>query len=262
MEAIIFIIIGAGIVFFLMNASSQESEKTLANEALLAKDDIDSFIHYKKRIRQTSYYENKEVYNQLRSNIYDLTCVFIEGYRGTLIIDRAWDEIEKNHEKYLEVEKEFIEEYQGWRILRTLRIEEVDSDVLLALTMLCFLHKDVVSGMRILRNDFFTNRVIEYLIEEREYKPASLAKGLILKYGVQPCVMPDTKSSSTIFEKLLADYPFLKNEINNSHRFSGLSEIPSADKLVSTFENWFDYEAIKEKLKHCHPLNINGDSDP
>ncbi len=260
MEAIIFIIIGAGLAYFLMNFSSQESEKTLANEVLLAKDDIDTFIHYKKRIRQTSYYENREVYNQLHSNIYELTCVFVEGYRRYLITENAWSEIASNYEKYLEVEKEFVKEYQGWRILRTLRIEEVDSDVLLALAMLCFLHKDIIGSMKILRNSFFTNRVVEYLIEERLYKPASLAKGLILKYGVQPCVMPDTKYSTAIFESLLSEYPFLHNEVNDSYRFAGLSDIPPADKIQSTFEKWFDYEGINERVKVYHPLNVNGNS--
>lgn len=262
MEALLFIAIGGAIAFFIFSQINQTANKKLANESLLAKDNIDSFIHYKKRIQQTSYYENREVYNKLNLKIYELTCEFIEEHRKILISDTAWTKIKNNQENYFEVEKEFTENQQGWRIARTLKIEDESSDVLLALAMLCFLHKDTINNMKILRNSFFTNRAIEYLIEVRKFNAASLAKGLILRYGVQPCAMPDTKQSNQIFESLLNNYPHLRNDINNSYRLAVLNKIPPADKIQSTSEEWLTHEAISERIKHYHPSNINGSSNP
>lgn len=176
MTAILFVILGAAIAYFLMTSKSQSKE---AMQAAPVGDNISQLVHYKRRIFQTSAYEEESTYQAIYCRIAQLTEDQISKHNNKLISAEAEREIRENFEKYFEVEA------GCWRVKRTLQLEDVPAGVLLGIAIQSLWGNKKYTAMKIEQNRFFANRAIEFLVVVKKYEPAILAKGLVLLYGFQ-----------------------------------------------------------------------------
>lgn len=248
MTAILFIVIGAALMYFFMNSKSVPSAPIILVDDF---SDFDKFLYYKKQIIETSAYSDETNYFILYKKVSELTDILILKHRATIMPNVVVEQIESNFEKYFEIENDRS------RIRRTLKIEEVQSEVLLALAVICFSSFNKLAGQAISKNRFFTNRVIEYLIEERNFWEAILAKALILKYGFQEFLAPQTDYVRELF-KSLSHYPiFVNNEVADLIQLRVLEQL-TTKHMINTSILWKPNEEIKRAVESYHPDNING----
>lgn len=249
MEAIIFVLLGVFIVYLVMSAQRQITEHQTINEHL---DPHKAFLHLKSKIIRTSAYTEEGAYISLYKKIKSMACEFIEKHSSVLSTQEALTEIEANFDSY------FIMEDDSYRIKRTLNIRDVSSNVLLALAITSFCGANKKDGTAIDVNKFFCNRSIEYLIEERHFWPAQLAKALILKYGFEPYLAPNAEISARLFQELASAYHPAYDELVDIDQFRQLENIKSVHPSAGARADWESYTTIEQRLKFYHPLNING----
>jgi hypothetical protein len=259
MEAIFLLVIGAFLMYVFLTTTKEIEEKKVINEYLHTETPTDLFIHYKKRIRKTTYDDNPKTYRALENKIHLLTCDFFKKHFDVIFQENVWKNIEENIDFYFEENIDnYIEFRDQLRIRRTLDIRSLPCETLLALAIACYCHQKKYKDQSIIVNSFFTNRAIEYLIIEADYWPALLAKALILKYGILPNVMPETVQSERVFRDLTEKYSYANYELENIERLAELKNIKSAVLYSGSAEHWETHERIEERIKAYHPLNING----
>jgi hypothetical protein len=156
-----------------------------------------------------------------------------------------------------EVDSDFLryfEEKSGdWRIRKTLRLKDLPDQIILVLAMLSFNGFNKHAGNKICQNRFFTNRSIEYLIRERNFSNAVLAKELILKYGFQEYMAPDTEGAKNLFEQLHLG----REELHDLTVLRGLESIPTKHgSQIGT--QWQSHQELELSIAKYHPDNING----
>jgi hypothetical protein len=247
MEAIIFLLIGGFIAYFVMKEQNQQNENKTFEEAT---NPTSSFIHYKKRILTTSAYTQESTYALLYEKITSLVRESFERHFSVLLPTDVWLAIEETFDAHFELEK------NSWRIRRALDIRKITDKTLLALAIVSSFGQRSHDGKPIDTNYFFANRAIEYLIEEKRYWPASLAKGLFLKFGFRPYLAPHTKQSRAVLEKVITNYPRAYDELSELGKFAELEVIKSVH--IDTGNDWDSHEEIERKLKTYHPLYVNG----
>ena len=243
MEAIIFVALGAALAYFFLRSRRAREEHRTTDEEV---DELAKLIHYKRRILTTSAYSESSTYELLYFKVRDLTNALLLRYRGQLLPSEGARLVESNFERYYEREDE------GWRIRKTLRIEDLSESETLVLAMHAFMgvyeHHGTVG-----RNTFFANRALEYLISERSSRDAAFAKGLILLFG---------------FKEFLAPQTALALEALNSAG-GGVGELSSVGALRElesirsvhhghVSQAWRSHAEFSELLQNYHADNING----
>lgn len=198
MTAILFVILGAAIAYFLMTSKSQSKE---AMQAAPVGDNISQLVHYKRRIFQTSAYEEESTYQAIYYRIAQLTEDQISKHNNKLISAEAEREIRENFEKYFEVEA------GCWRVKRILQLEDVPAGVLLGIAIQSLWGNKKYTAMKIEQNRFFANRAIEFLVVVKKYEPAILAKGFVLLYGFQEYLSPQVVQAKALLGVHLLDEP-------------------------------------------------------
>jgi hypothetical protein len=214
-------------------------------------DKFSSYLHYKKRILETSPNDQESTYTLLYEKLSSLVFGFLDNYSSVLLPTQMWLEIEQNFSRYFE------EERGNWRIRRTLNIREVDPDVLLALALVSFGSGRKFDGKAIELNSFFTNRVIEYLACEKRFVPALLAKGIILKYGFKPYILPRLEESQSALDEAKGISSRIYEEISTIGRLASLLNAKNVH-IVHQGNDWESHQEIENRLTVYHPLNVNG----
>lgn len=248
MEALLLIAVGVVITYFFMNSQhSAQEARTPAEES----DDFSKFVHYKKRILGTSADSESSTYEVLHEKVARLTEVLLAKHSARLMPTAAVKEIESNFDQYFE------DRHGGWWIKRALRIEDLPNEILLVLAVLCFNGGKSHAGLQISRNRFFTNRVIEYLIHKREYWNAMLAKALIMKYGFQEDLAPQTDEARKLFTRIASHDTEIYEELSGLAPLHAL-EVMKSKHYHHVSHTWRTHEVLEELVSQYHPDNING----
>ena len=229
MTAIIFILIGAFITYLVMS-SMQKSAET--NDIVERLDTENTFIHYKKKIIATSAYDQERVYELLYHKVHSLTCELIEKHSSILLPPLIWENINQGFRNYFE------QGGDAYCIRRDLSFYQEPNHYLLALAIICFYGTKRHDGILIESNRDFANKAIEYLIEVDHYWPAKLAKALIIKYGFQPYIPPNTETSSRLFHEIEKDYPLAHDELENMDQLRQLENITSVHPGKGYHGDW------------------------
>lgn len=248
METLLFIVLGAVIAYVFMNSQRVKQEtRTWVEES----DDFSKFIHYKKRIINTCAYTESSTYELLYCKVAELTQLLLFKHKNKLMPAEASQEVESHFDRYFE------EESHDWRIRKALRIEDLSKETILVLAMLSLNGLNKHDGKKISQNRFFTNRAVEYLIHEKNYWNALLAKALILKYGFQESLPPQTEEARSLLEKLQSGHTDIYEELRGLDELRGLENIKT--KHPSHVSNtWRSHQELERLLANYHPDNING----
>lgn len=248
MEALIFIAIGAFIAYFVLSMQRTDREmRTTAEET----DDLAKLVHYKRRIIGTSAYSESSTYELLYSKVAELTHRLLGRHDNVLLPVDGVRAVDAEFERYFE------DEGGAWRIRKTLRIETLPESVVLVLAMYSFNGLRFHEGKKISQNRFFTNRAIEYLLCTKRHTGAGLAKALILMYGFQEYMAPQTEAAREAFKFVGTSNPELQEELSALGMLQSLETVQSKHGMhVST--TWRPHAELEQLLTLYHPDNING----
>lgn len=214
-------------------------------------DEILKFAHFKQRIVATSAYDESSDYELLYSKIREMLRDLLGRHRGTLIPSEGEQALLAAPGNFLQLESGV------WRIRRALNIEDCDSSALMALALYSHLGGEQIAGKKVAQNRFFTNRVVEYLIVGLSYPPALLAKALILMYGFQEYLPPQTEEARVAFQRYGYSNPDIQDEISSLPNLARLVTLKPKGGVHAS-QTWRTHEDIEAMLKDYHPDNRNG----
>lgn len=246
MEAIIFIAIGAALAYFFMNSRKAAVEHRTTFEET---NDLSKLVHYKRRILTTSAYSESSTYELLYFKVKELTNGLLLKHKHRLLPADGALQIESDFERYYERED------QDWRIRKTLRIEDLSDSEILVLAIHAFtgIHEH---GSKVRKNRFFANRALEYLISERKSQDAAFAKGLILLFGFQEALAPQTRAAEEALSAAGAGFS-VREELSAVGAFRELESIKSVH-ANHVSETWRSHAELSQLVQTYHPDNING----
>ena len=191
MEAFLIIaIVGAAAWFFMSGTykTSVQNPETMREVEL-----EDSFIELKKRILVTSPYTDEKGYERLYYRIKQVLGQIIARHQhyvldveaqdaGVHLIFRKQEHRDANGLPYYE-----------YIVPSDLDLAPIKSDVLLYLCFFLYLGGQAKGVGAVEESPRTMLRILDYLIAERDYPPASFYKGMVMKYGEK--VYSDTNSS-------------------------------------------------------------------
>lgn len=247
MEALIFIAIGVAITYFVMKSRKTIEETRTPNEEI---NDLANLVHYKRRILKTSAYTESSTYELLYFRVGELTNTLLLKHEKQLLPTEGINQIESDFEKYYEKEE------KGWRIRKTLRIETLSDPEILVLAVYSFTGLYASNAKKVAKNRFFANRAIEYLISERGSTDAFLAKGLILLFGFQEYLAPQTKAAEVAINTSRSMH-MVQEELA---AIGALRELEDVKSVHSTHvsQTWRSHSDLSALISVYHPDNING----
>lgn len=248
LEALIFIAIGALITYVVFAAQRTRREARTPEEET---DELAMFVHYKRRIIGTSAYAESSTYELLYSKVAELTKRLVGRHYDVLLPTDGVSAVQSEFDRYFE------DEGGTWRIRRTLRIETLPESVVLVLAMYSLNGLRVHQGKKISQNRFFTNRGIEYLLCTKGHTGAGLAKGLILMYGFQEYMPPQTEAAREAFQLLGTSNAKVQEELAALGRLQTLETVQSKHG-THVSNTWRSHADLEQLLTAYHPDHING----
>lgn len=214
-------------------------------------DEILKLAHYKQRILGTSAYEESSDYELLHSKVRELIRSLLARHRSMLVPSEVERAIHQNLHDF------FQEEDGVWRVRRDLDIAGCEAPIVMALAFLSYQGGDVIEGLRISQNRFFTNRAIEFLIAESAYAPATLAKALLLMYGFQEYLPPQVEEARAAFLRYGYSDRSIQHEISSLPNLAKLALLkPKSGSHAS--QSWREHSVLQELVRQYHPANRNG----
>lgn len=245
MTAVLFVLLGVAIAYIVMNAKSQSKE---AMPVVMADDDISQLVHYKRRIFETSAYDEESTYQAIYYRIAQLTEGQLLKHMAMLVALNVSHELQEQFQNYFSVEREC------WRVQRGLKIEDVPDAMLLAVAIHCLWGNKKYASMKIEQNRFFANRAIEYLAVVKLYEQAVLVKGLILLHGFQEYLGPQVEQAkATLGWDRLALLGITDATLK---QLSSLDDVPN--RHLNTANTWLSQADFDRILPTYHPSNMNG----
>ena len=198
MEAFIVIaILGAVAWFFLSGTfkTSVQSPETMRGHEL-----EDSFIELKKRILVTSAYTDEKAYERVYYRIKEVLGQIIARHQHYVLDVEAQDA--RVHLIFVKRERRDSNglPYYEYIVPSDLDLAPIKSDVLLYLCFFLYLGGQAKGVGNVEGNPETMLRILDYLIAERDYPPASFFKGLVMKYGKKVYSETDSRSARMLLE--------------------------------------------------------------
>jgi len=183
MEMLIIIALIISAVWFFTFGSYKTSIK---NPAALTEPELeDAFIELKKKILVTNVYEHEQTYERLYWRICAVLGQILERHRHFVLdIEAKGADVRRLfiRREYRDADGGRHEEYV---VPNDLDLERKESDELLYLCFFLYLGGRAKNLGSINSDPKLMVKILDYLINERQYHPASFFKGVVMKYGIE-----------------------------------------------------------------------------
>jgi len=198
MGTLLLLVIGGGAVWFFASGGFKTNVRDA--ETLKTTDLEDVYIELKKKILVTSVYKDEKEYNRLYYRMHDVLGEVLKRHEHFVLDVEAKG---NGHRRAFVVSKGYDSDGmpRNTKAVPTdLNFNDFQSDELLCLCFFLYLGGAAKDIGEVNGNPELAVKILDFLIGERNFAPASFFKGMMLKYGVKVYQKSDVEEARRLLE--------------------------------------------------------------
>ncbi|ATG92565.1 hypothetical protein [Methylomonas koyamae] len=192
----------------------------------------DIFIKLKKNILAANHAKQEELYNRINDRLHELIGQILSRHQHFVLDVEAkygYTYIRFNNYNLLNEIKPRPLDFQSgsyFVVSSNIDLKNVEEDILLYLCFFLYVGGVMKNIGPIMPDTVLMNKILDFLIKDRNFYPAIFLKGLVMKYGVTVDGPSFSKEAKTLLE--LANHNGIGSaaiELNNIHKYLQLDDM-------------------------------------